>query len=705
MKPQIRIGIDIGGTFTDFVIFDSNSGVIKTYKLLSTPDNPANAVLAGLDFQEFSEFSDNMSIIHGSTVATNALLERKGAQTALVTTAGFRDVLQIGRQNRPELYNLNVEPTPPLVPRDWRFEIRERIDSQGNVLVPIDLSQVDDFLSIIQSLGIESVAVCLLFSFLHPEHEKVIAQKLESLGVFLSLSSEILPEFREYERTSTTVVNAYVTPILNRYLAHLESNLFNKDSNKKDGQIHFRIMQSNGGVISVSEARKSGVRCILSGPAGGIVGARYIAELAFRDHQLPHGNTKEGEKKLSGLQVITIDMGGTSTDVSLIDNAPLLTSESQVGGHPIRIQVLDIHTIGAGGGSIARVDLGGALRVGPESAGADPGPACYGLHTPDDPTNLHVTVTDANLVLGRLAPEFFLGGKIQLNTNLAQLALARLGISLGLNPIQAALGVIEVVNANMERALRVISIQRGYDPRDFSLVCFGGAGGLHASDLARRLSIPQVLIPPLAGTLSAFGMLAADIIKDYTKTVMFSGNTPAPVIAESLDPMVKRGLQEVIAEGVSENDILVERLLDIRYRGQSYELTVPFRGNFFQDFHQTHEKFYGYARPESAIEIVNLRVRVIGKVVSPEITKQPIAGSDPVSAFMEDRSVVVGDNEESSTGVDPIPVPFYRGESLKPGNIIHGPAIILRPDTTVYLGSADRAEVDVFLNLLIDIGL
>jgi N-methylhydantoinase A len=704
MKPHLRIGIDIGGTFTDFVIFDAKSGELRTFKLLSTPDNPASAVLEGLTYQEYLETSENIDIIHGSTVATNALLERKGARTALVTTEGFRDVLQIGRQNRPELYNLEVELTPPLVPGELRFEVEERIDSHGNVLIPLNLSQVDKLIERIQPLGIESIAICLLFSFLHSEHEQVISQKLSSLGVFLSLSSEILPEFREFERMSTTVVNAYVTPILDRYLGILESNLLENSLLKENGQLHFRIMQSNGGIISISEARKSGVRCILSGPAGGIVGAGYIAELAFKNQAILPENSSKIKNEASDLMVITIDMGGTSTDVSLISHTPLLTSESQVGGHPIRVQMLDIHTIGAGGGSIAKIDLGGALRVGPESAGANPGPACYGLNTPDDFNELKVTVTDANLVLGRLASEYFLGGKIQLNTKLAELALTRLGASLGLDPIQTALGVIEVVNANMERALRVISVERGFDPRDFSLISFGGAGGLHAADLARRLGIPLVLIPPMAGTLSAFGMLTADIIKDYTKTVMFSGDTLTKIIDQFLDPLVKLGLEEVVSEGVPESDILIERNLDIRYRGQSYELTIPYRKSYLQDFHQAHEKFYGYARPEADIEIVNLRVRVIGKEVLPEIAKQPTGGIDPTTAYLGDRPVVLGESRATSSRVDPVPIPFYLGESLKPGNLIQGPAIILRPDTTVYLGRFDQAEVDVFLNLLIKIG-
>jgi len=502
----LRVGIDIGGTFTDFVVYHPHTGGIDTFKVLSTPGDPAEAVLKGLaDLERQVKFTSAVAIIHGSTVATNALLERKGARTALVATRGFRDVLQIGRQNRPSLYDFNADPPEPLVSVDERLEVNERVDHTGRVLQPLDPTNLNSLISDLSSSNIESVAVCLLFSFLHPEHEKLIAEKLRSAGYFVSASHEILPEYREYERTSTTVVNAYVSPVMDRYLSHLENALSSGDDSP-----HLRVMQSNGGVISLEDARKNGVRCILSGPAGGLVGARYYGALAqfnLEEHQ-PGTNS-------SGIRLITFDMGGTSTDVSLIENEPRLTSESVVGGCPIRVPVLDIHTIGAGGGSIASVDLGGALRVGPQSAGADPGPACYGRG--DLPT-----VTDANLVLGRLAPEFFLGGQMRLDAARAEGSLRRIGKELGFGSkgaVQAALGVVEIANAHMERALRVISVERGHDPRDFTLLSFGGAGSLHAADLARRLGIPFVLVPPLASTLSAFGMLAADVVKDYSQGI------------------------------------------------------------------------------------------------------------------------------------------------------------------------------------------
>ncbi len=394
---SLLIGIDIGGTFTDFVFFDQARGEITTLKVLSTPTDPSHAVITGLQSflaNKADRYQVNIpfiTITHGSTVATNALLERKGARTALVTTSGFRDVLEIGRQNRPNLYDLTLKPPEMIIPRSWRFEIDERVDNQGQVLKEVDQDALGDLVSRIDNEPIESVAICLLFSFLRPEHEQQIAKDLRKSGLFVSLSSEVLPEYREYERTSTTVLNAYVSPVIDAYLGSLESSLTGIGH-----PYHLRIMQSNGGIISVEEARRTGVRCIVSGPAGGVVGASYIGQAALADNPTNH----RGDFPDNHLKMITFDMGGTSTDVSLVDQQPSISTESIVGGFPIGIPMLDVHTIGAGGGSIARVDLGGALRVGPESAGAEPGPACYALG--DSRSDLP-TVTDANVVLGRLA--------------------------------------------------------------------------------------------------------------------------------------------------------------------------------------------------------------------------------------------------------------------------------------------------------------
>lgn len=655
----MRIGVDIGGTFTDFVVVREEGRPVETFKVPSTPHAPEQAVLEGL---ARVPFSGSRHIVHGSTVATNALLERKGAATALITTRGFRDVLVIRRQNRPKLYDFFADPPPPLVPDRWRLEVDERVTHTGEVLRPLDLAQVDALVEVLRREGVESVAVVLLFSFVYPEHERLLGERLRAAGFSVSLSSEILPEYREYERTSTTVVNAYVSPVMDRYLRRLEEALSGDE---------LRIMQSNGGSIGVEEARHNAVRCILSGPAGGVVGAYYVARLA------------------GFARLITMDMGGTSTDVSLCDGDIRVTQEAEVGGYPLRIPIMDIHTVGSGGGSLAYVDLGGALRVGPQSAGADPGPACYGKG--DEPT-----VTDANVVLGRLPADFFLGGEMVLDEARAWAALERLGKRLGLSAVEAAEGVIEVVNAHMERALRVISVERGYDPQDFVLVSFGGAGGLHAADLARRLGIPRVLISPYAATLSAFGMMVAEVIKDYTQTVMLPGDTPLPVLHEYVRPLVERGTTEVLKEGIPHNRIVAEVYLDMRYIGQSYALTVPLGENPLAAFHAAHRRAYGYAMPNAAVEVVNVRVRVIGHVPKPVIPRLPPGETQPWQAFLEKRPVVLAGEWVS--------VPFYQGEALQAGNRIPGPAILVRKDTTILIGPTDTAQVDAWGNILIDVG-
>ncbi len=695
---MLRIGIDIGGTFTDFVVFHPQTGQVKTFKCLSTPQDPAEAVLAGLQHIGLSVTLSQLEIVHGTTVATNALLERKGARTALVTTRGFADVLQIGRQNRPELYNLSYASPPPLVPSELRFEVDERIDHTGQVLAPLDPAQVDTLPSLLQQQQIESIAICLLFSFLHPAHEQLIAAKLRAAGFLVSASCEILPEFREFERTSTTVINAYVSPILDRYLSRLEQALFLPSQRKWVGACpersegagggvnSLRIMQSNGGAISLGEARRNGVRCILSGPAGGIVGARRIAEAI--------------SQPASKVQLITFDMGGTSTDVSLIDGEPLVTSDAQVSGLPIRIPVLDIHTIGAGGGSIAYLDPGGALRVGPQSAGADPGPACY---TPDPPPlqseRAFPTVTDANLVLGRLPPDHFLGGDMPLNLERARWVMQRLGEPLGLDPLQTALGVVEIVDAHMERALRLVSVERGHDPRLFSLLSFGGAGGLHACSLAHRLGIPQVIVPPYASVLSAFGMLAADIVRDYSQTVMLLGSTPPSVLSDWLASLLARARQDLLAEGLHVDAITFQPQLDMRYQGQSYELTVPWLSpeqNFLEGFHSAHQSTYGYTLAATPVEIVNLRLHAVGHIPPIPLPSQTSSGSDPQPALLDRRPVVLFAPPAQL-------IPLYTGESLRPGSLIRGPALIVRSDTTIFLPPGDVATVDSYLNLLITI--
>ncbi len=661
---MLRIGIDIGGTFTDFVVFDPTTLEIRTFKLLTDATDPAATVLQGLANIGIGQKSQ---IIHGSTVATNALLERKGARTALITTSGFKDVIQIGRQNRPGLYEWSIAPAPGLVPPELRLEINERVDHHGKVLLRLDESQLDKIIAFLSQSDVNSIAVCFLFSFLYPQHEQLVAEKLRLAGFTISASSEILPEFREYERTSTTVVNAYVSPILNGYLSKIEKSLPNST---------IQIMQSNGGMISLNEARHNGVKCILSGPAGGIIGSLNI------------GQSTITEKSNGMVKLITFDMGGTSTDVSLINEKPNLTTDSFVADCPIHLPLLDIHTIGAGGGSIATIDPGGSLRVGPQSAGADPGPACYGKG------NLP-TVTDANLVLGRLIPEHFLGGEMPLYPDRADSALSKLGNELGLSVIDAALGVIEVITAQMERALRVISVERGHDPRDFALLSFGGAGGLHASELAHRLGIPRVIIPKYASTLSAFGMLACDVIKDYVKTVMLPGSAAFEAIEKSFQSLMDQGISEIINEGFSSNDIELEQSLDVRYSGQSYELNIPFSAHFIRDFHAEHEKVYGYSYEQKPIEIVNVRVRAIGKVTPINL---PEVGPDNKA-----NKPVPDSYKEVYTPHKLCTIPVFLYEHLLPSMELVGAALIVSPDTTILLNQGDHVIVDQYQTLIVDI--
>ena len=489
--------------------------------------------------------------------------------------------------------------------------------------------------------------------------------------VFVTASSEILPEFREYERTSTTVVNAYVSPILDSYLGRLEQEM---------KPTEFHILQSNGGRISVSQARGHGVRSILSGPAGGVVGAKFVAGLAgFR-------------------RILTFDMGGTSTDVSFVHNDIRVTSEAEVGGCPIRVPVIDIHTVGSGGGSLAMVDAGGNLRVGPGSAGADPGPACYGRG------GRFPTVTDAHVVLGRLPVDGFLGGQMMLNAKAACDAFDELGRQISLQALSGldirqnlALGMIQIANAHMERALRVISVERGEDPREAALVSFGGAGGLHACDLARALGIPHVLIPPMAATLSALGMLAADVQLDYVQTVMLPNETTFEMLESQTLSMVQQGKEDLAREGISSGQAVMTRTVDLRYVGQSFDINVPLTSEFRQDFDQIHQEAFGYSRLDAPIEIVNVRVCAIGRITPPPIPSHPLASPNSSSAKWEERSVVLSHGVEA--------VPYYRGNCLKPGHKVSGPAILVMDDTTVYLAPQDHASIDSYSNIIIDVGV
>jgi N-methylhydantoinase A/oxoprolinase/acetone carboxylase beta subunit len=559
----MRIGIDSGGTFTDFVVLD-DSGKLESFKLRSNPASPAGVVLEGLH----RIAARRAEVVHGSTVATNALLERKGAKTAFVTTRGFEDLIAIGRQNRPELYNLTPALPVPLVPRELCFGVDERVLFDGTVERELRAADVDELRRKIEASSAESVAICLLHSYQNDAHERLL---LKGLIGFVCASCDVSPEFREFERASTTVINAYVGPLMDRYLGDLERRSPYKVS----------IMQSNGGLLTASEARKQAVRTILSGPAGGIVGAVEIARLCgFR-------------------KALTFDMGGTSTDVALAAREPRLTTEARIDNFPVRVPMLDIHTVGAGGGSIAFIDAGGSLRVGPESAGAVPGPACYGRGD-------RATVTDAHVVLGRIAAEQLVGGEMPIDPAAAEKAIARIGTTMGLDAVSAAAAILRVANSNMERAIRAVSVERGEDPREFPLVAFGGCGGLHACEIAEELGIKTVIVPRLAGALSALGMLLADRTRDYSVGAL--GVSDYEARFRKLEKQAKKDVPGAT----------LERFADVRYTGQSYELSIPWN----TDFHKQHYRIYGYSDPKRATQVVTLRVRATVRVEKPSLRTQ-----------------------------------------------------------------------------------
>ena len=669
-KP-IRVGVDTGGTFTDFVF--EEDGEIQLFKIPSTPSDPSLAIRQGLE-QICSKIRVHLSeteVVHGTTVGTNALLQRRGARTALITTRGFEDVLVIGRQARPELYNLNAVKPPPLVSDDLRLGITERVVASGEVIQPLDEKQLNKLVEKLKRANVESVAVSLLFSFLHPQHEECIARALAPLNIPLSLSSQILPEYREYERTSTAVINAYLQPLMGRYLSRLTKN------KEQKSKFNLRVMQSSGGSISAEVAAVEPVRTILSGPSGGVVGALRAARSARLQN------------------IITFDMGGTSTDVALCDTGAIrTTNEAIVAGLPVAVSVMDIHTVGAGGGSIARVDEGGSLRVGPESAGADPGPACYGR-------SLLPTVTDAHVVLGHFGGGGLLGGEFKLDAARAHEAIAQLANDLTrvsgkrVSIVAAAEGILSVANTNMERALRHISVERGHDPRQFALLPFGGAGGLHAVELARALRIPLVIAPPAPGALSAVGVMIADVIKDQSRTVMFA-NDPKQIarLGKVFADMEREAVAVLRAEGFPRRQQRHERALAMRYRGQSFELEIrDTTGDIGAGFHRAHRERYGYAQEQSAIEIVSARLRSFGLV--PKLPVASIAGSrgvakphDKVSAYFSGKKLNVY---------------VYRRDELR-GNVkLKTPCIVTEYSATTLIPADTQARVDQFGNILIEL--
>jgi len=646
------LAVDTGGTFTDLLLL--TDGVLSTLKVPSTPRDPADAVLAGSN-QILGGFRAHR-LLHGSTVATNGLLERKGARVVLVTNQGFEDVLEIGRQNRPQLYALVGHRPPPLVARDDRVGIEGRLGPNGEEIAPLDASQLAGLKSRVE--GAEALAVVLLHSYANPEHEEAVATALEGLGLPLSVSSRLLPEYREYERTSTTAVNAYVSPIMSRYLGRLD---------KESGARPVHIMASNGGAVPVERAIREPVHTVLSGPAGGVVGALAWAKRSGFDN------------------IITFDMGGTSTDVSLCPGRPLHTREFEIASQPVAVPVIDIHTVGAGGGSLARVDAGGALRVGPESAGADPGPIAYGQGGEE------LTVTDAHVWLRRLPPEAFLGGDGKLDRDVISGPLATLAEKLGKTPEDAAEGILSVANTAMERALRVISVERGFDPAEFLLVAFGGAGALHVAELVERLGAGRALVPPDPGLLSAYGMLAAPPTREISRTLLVSSSDldQEERFDDAFRDMESRAVQEMVGEGNDPDSITVLHWVDARYQGQSFELRVA-RERWAEAFHEAHEERYGYARPGTPVEAVTLRAIAEAPPLSLSPIRLPEAEVDPPSNL---GTAYCQGNEIQVRRV-------WRKDLLK-GHTLEGPAIVLEYSSTTWLPPGWRLEVDEWGSLLL----
>jgi len=750
-RPQpLRVAIDTGGTFTDCVW--SDHGRPQMLKVFSTPADPSQAIIEAL---RKINHAGELIILHGTTVGTNTLLERKGARTALVTTSGFEDAIEIGRQARPKLYDFFFDRVEPLVPADLRFGLEERTSSDGEILTSVTPANLKTLVDRLAAKHPESIAISLLFSFANPTNELAIAEALQPLAVPLSISHQILPEFREYERTSTVVINAYLQPIMQRYLESLaqraatrvertllsaafdvgvasnvdltatafdvgvasdvdltatafdvgvasnvdltasagttvEERRFSaaKVVPKNDGALAPRIfvMQSSGGITSLASAAREPVRTVLSGPAGGVVGAAASA-------------------RRSGFnRIIAFDMGGTSTDVSLVEGSITTASHAEVAGLPVGVPMLDIHTVGAGGGSLARFDAAGVLRVGPESAGADPGPICYGRGT-------QPTVTDANLLLGRLQPTRFLGGDLTLDLDRTRRIthewLKKQKSSLSLEKFAA--GVVRVVNATMEKAIRVVSIERGRDPRDFALVAFGGAGGLHACALADALSIPHVIVPAFPGALSALGILASEVVKDYSRTILWrvAGKLPRARLAQEFAALKKQASKDFRQEAW-QGRVHHRASIDLRYRGQGYELNLPFTKNLLADFHQEHQRRYGYSHPTREVEIVTLRLRATlesatahsGKTAHVEtahvgtgtLARPSRAQLGPSSA---PKAQVLFDGKNRNTAI-------YSRDSLKPGKKYSGPAIITEYSATTVIPPRRLFHIDSAGNLIVD---
>ncbi|WP_428668592.1 hydantoinase/oxoprolinase family protein [Reyranella sp.] len=683
-----RIGVDSGGTFTDVCLFDEQDGRVEVWKVPSTPDDPSRGIAAGVEEGLRRVAPDAAGLPaasvtyfgHGTTVATNALIQHRGVRTGLVTTDGFRDLLEIGRQKRPDLYDIQADKPPVLVPRDLRLEVPERVDHTGEILTPLDEVRMRAAARALATAGVRAIAVSFLYGFIRPEHEQraVAILREENPDAFISAGHEIAPEFREYERLSTVVLNAYLGPVMSDYLGRLGPRLAALGLAATP-----HLTQSNGGVIGFATAAAMAVRTILSGPATGVVGAQAIGALSsFND-------------------LITFDMGGTSTDVALLqDGRCKLASEATVHGYPIKAPMLDIHTVGAGGGSLAFIDAGGLLKVGPRSAGADPGPVCY------DRGNEEATVTDANVVLQTLNPRHLLGGRMGIRHDLAKQAIARLAGRLGLGTMETAQGIVSVVTANMARAIRVISVQRGHDPRDYTLMAFGGAGPLHAARLAGELEMKRVMVPRNPGILCAMGLLLTDLRADFAATrLMAASADAAPRLAETFAALIDRAERWFGEEGIALADRRLTRTVDMRYEGQNYELAVELPDGtidlttidrLIAGFTHAHRQRYGFATERDRVQIVTLRLEAVGTVRKAALRAYPEVGPDAANAITDRRPVWF---PETRSFVD---TPIYARDALQPGHRFAGPAVVEQMDTTTLVPPGMTARVDSYLNLIIE---
>ena len=683
-----RVGVDSGGTFTDICLFDEEAGRIETWKVPSTPDDPSRGIAQGVEEgmrRVAPEAGDRPAapIVyfgHGTTVATNALIQHRGVKTGLVTTDGFRDLLEIGRQKRPDLYDIQADKPKTLVPRDLRLEVPERLRHTGEIDTPLDEEKMRAAARMLKAAGVKAVAVSFLYGFIRPDHEKRAVEILreELPDAFISAGHEIAPEFREFERLSTVVLNAYLGPVMGHYIRRLSPRL---EALGMTATPH--LTQSNGGVIGFATAADMPVRTILSGPSTGVVGAQAIGAAAGFD------------------DLITFDMGGTSTDVALLQGGRCgLAAEATVHGYPIKVPMLDIHTVGAGGGSIAYIDSGGLLKVGPRSAGADPGQACY------DKGNPEPAVTDANVVLQTLNPEHLLGGRMKIRRDLSVRAVGRLAERLGLGIPETAQGILSVVTANMARAIRVISVQRGHDPRDYALMAFGGAGPLHAARLARELEIGRVLVPANPGILCAMGLLLTDLRADFALTRLLPATEASTAdVAGAFAALAERADRWFEHEGIATHHRRLARTVDMRYHGQNYELSVAVPEGAIgpatmqalaSGFAEAHRQRYGFAADGDPVQLVTLRVEATGTVRKAELKAHPDAGPDASAAIVHRRPVWLAEAR------DFVPTPIYARDSLRPGNRFAGPAIVEQMDATTLVPPGTTARVDAYLNLILE---